>query len=112
MNDHDGAGTRTAPRAAPSGLPRRWPDPEAVALLVRRARSAGALAAFFVASYGSLRLGYGLPEAVLRGLAAGAASALAVWAVALGFAAWLRSELLRSLQRGELTRASARDGEM
>jgi hypothetical protein len=107
MNDDNGAAIPTALSGgtAAAGARGSAPHPEAVALLIRRARSAGALIGFAVAFYASIQLGYGSAEALLRGVAAGTASAVAVWAVAVAFAAWLRAEMLSVLPRVETPRA-------
>ena len=62
----------------------------ALELLVRRARSLAALTAFAFGSYLALTAGHEPAEAALRGLAAGALSAIGVWAVALAAVALLR----------------------
>jgi hypothetical protein len=74
------------------------PPAEALALLVRRARSLAAIAGLFLGAYLALRAGHDLTEAVGRGLGAGAASGLAVWAIMLTCVASLRRESPPPLQ--------------
>ena len=87
-------GTSTPTRSDSNAAAHSRPDAVAVALLIGRARSLAAIAGFALGSYLSLRFGHPGTEALVRGLASGGASALAVWALGVALAAWLRSAAL------------------